>query len=64
MFYYGDLASTFNVLTYMAATYYVADSLLRRVRVRFRVTVCTQLAVGVIGTPLPLTVSAAILRYI
>ena len=58
--FYGDLAGTFNVLTYTAATSYVADTLLRRVRVRFRVTVYTQPAIGVIGTPLPLTVSAEI----
>ena len=52
------------MLTYTAATSYVADIFLRRVRVRFRVTVYTQLAVGVYWDSTPLTASAEILRYI
>ena len=50
------------MLTYTAATSYVADIFLRRVRVRFRVTVYTQLAVGVYWDSTPLTVSAEILK--
>ena len=50
------------MLTYTAATSYVADIFLRRVRVRFRVTVYTQLAVGVYWDSTPLTASAEIFK--
>ena len=50
------------MLTYTAATSYVADIFLRRVRVRFRVTVYTQLAVGVYWESTPLTASAEIFK--
>ena len=50
------------MLTYTAATSYVADIFLRRVRVRFRVTVYTQLAVGVYWDSTPLTASAEIIK--
>ena len=56
------LAGIFNMLTYTAATSYVADIFLRRVRVRFRVTVYTQLAVGVYWDSTPLTASAEIFK--
>ena len=50
------------MLTYAAATSYVADIFLRRVRVRFRVTVYTQVAVGVYWDSTPLTASAEIFK--
>ena len=50
------------MLTYTAAMSYVADNFLRRVRVRFRVTVYTQLAVGVYWDSTPLTASAEIFK--
>ena len=50
------------MLTYTVATSYVADIFLRRVRVRFRVTVYTQLAVGVYWDSTPMTASAEILK--
>ena len=56
------LAGIFNMLTYTAATSYVADIFLRRVRVWFRVTVYTQLAVGVYWDSTPLTASAEIFK--
>ena len=45
------------MLTYTAATSYVADVFVRKVRVRFRVTVYTQLALGVYWDSTPLTAS-------
>ena len=50
------------MLTYTAATSYVADIFLRRVRVRFRVTVYSQLAVGVYWDSIPLSASADIFK--
>ena len=49
-----DLAGTFNVLTYTAATYHVAGLFLRRVSFIDWVTVYTQPADGVDGTPHPI----------
>ncbi|KAE8766245.1 hypothetical protein D1007_62687 [Hordeum vulgare] len=46
----------------MAATSHVADIFLRRVRVRFRVTVYTQLDVGVYWDSPPLAASAEIFK--
>ena len=56
------LADIFNMLTYTAATSHVADICLRRVRVRFSVTVYTQLAVGVYWDSTPLTASVEIFK--
>ena len=53
VFSYCDLAGTFNVLTYTAATYHVAGLFLRRVSFIDWVTVYTQPADGVDGTPHP-----------
>ena len=53
LFSYSDLAGTFNVLTYTAATYHVADIFFRQARIWYRVTVDTQPADGVDGTPHP-----------
>ena len=48
------LASTFNVVTYTAATSYVAGIFYDEQELRCKVTVYTQLVVGVDGTPHPI----------
>ena len=53
-FSYGDLAGTFNVLTYTSATSHVANMFLLTSKSRYRVMVYTQPDNGVDGTPHPI----------